>query len=426
MKIPTNRGQAIFFAAIFFFAISLTTAFGVVIPVQNGILATRALARGNQSFFTAEAAAQDVSYRLMNGLSVDAVETLALGGASATATTTTTANGKEVTSAGADDNFVRKSKTELVSGDGVAFYYGMQVGNGGIILENSSSISGNLYSNGTIKGAGGNLIRGTVVSAGPAGRIEGVHATSSAYAHTIIDADIDGDAYYQIISGTTVEGTSNSGSVDQAVTTLPISDAQIANWEADAIAGGVITSPCPYKIDDDTTIGPKKIACDMEISGTGYTLTLDGSVWVAGTLTIKNSPTIKVASSVGGASVALIADNPANRTTSSKISSDNSAIFEGSGSIGSFVLLLSQNRSAEDGGNETAINFANSAQGELLAYAGHGEILMQNSVSLKEVSAYRIRLKNSAKVIYETGLADLIFTSGPSGGYTLDSWKEVE
>jgi hypothetical protein len=164
----------------------------------------------------------------------------------------------------------------------------------------------------------------------------------------------------------------------------------------------------------------------LEISGTGYTVTLAGHLWVAGNATIKNSPTIKAASALGGTSVALIADNPANRATGSKIESDNSAVFEGSGSPGSYVLLLSQNRSAEDGGSEVAIKLANSARGALLAYAGHGEILLQNSVSLREVTAWRIRLKNSAEVIYETGLANLIFTTGPSGGYVFDSWREIE
>jgi len=426
MKIQTNRGQAIFFAAIFFLAISLTMVLGVVTPVENGVLAARALARGNQSFFAAEAAAQDVSYRLMNGLAVGAVETLTLGNASATATTTTTASGKEVTSAGTDDNFVRKSITKLTSGNGAAFYYGVQAGDGGTVLENSSSVAGNLYANGTVVGAGGNLITGTVVSAGSGGKIEGVLTTASAYAHTIKNSTIGGDAYYQTISGSTVHGASHSGSADQTTTTLPISDAQITQWENDAAAGGTITSPCPYKITANTTIGPKKIACDMEISGTGYTLTLTGPLWITGNLTIKNSPTIKITSSLGGASVALVADNPANRTTSSQVNSDNSAVFEGSGSIGSFVLLASQNRSAENGGSEEAITFANGTSGAILAYAGHGEILMQNSVKLKEVTAYRIHLKNTAQVIYESGLANLLFTAGPSGGYTLGGWKEVE
>ena len=421
-----SGGQALFISAIFFLVISLTVALGVATPVLNQVEAVRAISRGGEALYGAEGAAQAVLYRHIKGMPVDSAETIQYAGGSATANTTSVFDGKEIVTVGDNGNFIRKSKAHLLLGSGASFNYGTQSGEGGIILENSWSIVGNVYSEGPIDGAGDNVIKGDVVSAGPSGRIEGVHATSSAYAHTIEDSRIDKDAYYQTISDTTVLGTLHPGSPDQATTTLPIPDAQIAEWEADAEAGGVISAPCPYKITETATIGSKKIACDMEISGTGYTLTLTGSLWVVGDLIIKNSPTIKIASSRGGASIALIADNPANRTTGSKIDSDNSAVFEGSGTSGSFVLLLSQNQSAEDGGDETAIKFANGTRGALLAYAGHGEILMQNSVKLREVTAYRIRLKNSAEVIYETGLANLIFTAGPSGGDVFDKWREVE
>ncbi len=428
MKIPTNRGQAIFFAAFFFLALSLVMTLGVSLLVESGLSSTRALARGNQSFFAAEAAAQDVSYRLMNGLSVGAVETLALGGASATATTTTTANGKEVASAGTNDNFVRTSKTALRNGSGAAFYYGVQAGAGGVILENTSSISGNLFSSGVVTGSGSNLIKGTVVSAGPSGKIEGVHATSSAYARIIKDSTIDKNAYYQTISGTSVGGTSYPGSADQATSTLPISDAQIAQWESDAAAGGTVSSPCPYKITANTTLGPKKINCDLEITN-DLTVTLGGALWVVGNITIKNNAIIKLGSSLGAQSAVMIADNPSDQSNSSKISIKNSVIFQGSGTDGSYVMLVSQNNRAEQGGSgsgEEAIKVEDSASGKMLLYAGHGEILVKNSVSLKEATGYRIRLQNTAQVIYETGLANLLFTAGPSGGYTIDSWKETE
>lgn len=425
-QLTTNRGQALFIAAIFFLIISLTIVVGVVTPVINHVESARATLRGAQSLYAAEGVSQDVLYRLAKNMPVDAAETITYGAGSATATTTTVFDGKEIVSGGNRDGFLRKNKVHLTTGSGVSFNFGLQSGEGGIVLENQSSVAGSVYSNGPVVGSERNLIKGDVVSAGQSGRVHGVHATSSAYAHTIEDSTIDKDAYYQSIADTTVLGVLYPGSPDQATTTLPISDAQIAKWEADAEAGGTISSPCPYKITDAATLGPKKIACDLEISGTNYTLTLAGHMWVTGDITIKNNPTLKVAPSLGGASVALIADNPANRTTSSKIESDNSAVFEGSGSAGSFVLLLSQNRSAEDGGSETAINIANKAGGALLAYAGHGEILLQNTVMLKEVTAYKIHLKNSAEVHYESGLVSTLFTSGPGGGYEFDGWREIE
>lgn len=418
-------GQALFIAALFFLAISLTVGLGVTHPVLNQVASARAETRGTEAFYAAEGVSEDVTYRLLKGTSVDTTETIDYGGFRATATTTIVFDGKEVDAAGNREGFVRKNKMRLIEGDGASFPYGTEVGAGGLVLENSSSVAGSVYSNGPILGSGSNLIQGDVVSAGPSGRIEGVHATSSAHAHAIEDSTIDKDAYYQTISNTTVLGALHPGSADQATTTLAISDAQIAEWESDAAAGGTISSPCPYEIDDDITIGPKKIACDLEITGSP-TVTLGGALWVTGNITVKNTATVRVASTLGGKSVPVIADKQSNQTTSSTISLENSVAFEGSGSPNSFVLMLSQNKGAQEGGDEKAITVKNSVDGALLVYAGHGEIQLENSIKVKEVSAYRIRLKNFAEVRYETGLASLVFTAGPTGGYTLGKWRETE
>ena len=58
----------------------------------------------------------------------------------------------------------------------------------------------------------------------------------------------------------------------------------------------------------------------------------------------------------------------------------------------------------------------NSASGDILVYASHGEVHLKNSVSLEEVSAYKIRLSNSAQVIYKTGLANLLFLPARPAG----------
>ncbi len=420
-----SQGQAIILAAILFMVISLTIGLGVTSPVINQVESIRSIERGAQSLYAAEGVSQDVVYRVMKGISVDAVENLAVGTAVGTATTTTVLGGMEVISAGVSDRYTRKSKAKIATGVGATFNYGMQSGEGGVILENSSSVSGNVYSNGSVDGAGSNLIKGSIVSAGPTGLIDGIHATSSAFAHTIQNSIVDGDAYYVSKVDTTVSGTLHPGSADQATSSLPIADSLISDWESDASAGGTISTPCPYVIDDDVTIGPKKINCDLEISGSP-TVTLTGALWVSGNITVKNTPTIKVSSSLGASSVPIIADKTSDQTTSSKIMLENSATFDGSGSAGSYVLMISQNKSAETGGTEKAINARNSVTGKLLVYAGHGEILLENSIQVKEVTAWRIRLQNSAEVIYETGLANLLFTSGPAGGYTLNGWREVE
>ena len=121
--------------------------------------------------------------------------------------------------------------------------------------------------------------------------------------------------------------------------------------------------------------------------------------------------------SLGAQNVAIIADNPSDQINSSIISIKNTATFRDSGTLGSFIFLISQNKSAEVGGSVEAFSLSNSASA-LIAYAAHGLIPLTNNVSLKEVTAYKIILRNSANVTYDTGLPSSVFESGPGGSWS--------
>ena len=191
------------------------------------------------------------------------------------------------------------------------------------------------------------------------------------------------------------------------------------------MAGGFHSSPCPYSVSGAVSIGPKKINCDLNIDGTDE-VTLNGNVWVSGNINFSNSAILRINPSLGDKTVVMVADKETNRSSSGEISLANSSQFFGSGSIKSYILLISHNNSAEMGGGNSAINVANSANGKVLLYAPHGTINLSNSISVKEASAYKIQLNNSASVLYETGIANLLFTAGPSGGYSIDSWQETQ
>lgn len=427
-KTNPESGQAMMVAVLLFVTVSVVIIFGLASPVLKHQRVVSQAHLSGQSYFLAEAGVEDVVYRLKNGQPVDAAETLTLDGYSVTTLTADTPDGKEIIATGNVKDAIRKVKTSVTLGSGVSFHFGVQSGEGGLIMENTSSISGNVYSNGPVSGSGptNNTIRGGVVSAGPEGIISNLYATSSAFAHTIDNSRIDGDAYYEDIVNPNVGGTLYPGSPDLSPAPLPIPDSQIEEWKQAALDGGTISSPCPYKITDETTLGPTKIACDLEISGNNYAVTLTGPVWVEGDVTIFNSPTIRIDPSFGNKGVPIVAHNPLSPDTSGKIDLQNSAIFEGSGEFGSHVMLVSQNQSAESGGNEVAITVRNTITGDLLVYAGHGQIVLENNINLKEVTGYKIRLKNTAEVIYETGIANLVFDSGPSGSYDILSWRETE
>lgn len=420
----TNGGQAMIIAVMFFLAGSLMILTGVSSPVLKDIKIIRNLEKSKQSVSLSEGAVEDVVYRIKNGFNFSDTESITLNGVTATATTAVISGKKEITAVGGKNNIIRAIKAVLTQESEASFNYGIQAGDGGVVLRDSAFISGNVYSNGSVTGSNSNIVSGDVISAGPSGLIDGVHATSSGYAHTITDSTLDVNAYYQSISNTTVGGTSFPGSADQPTNTMPISDSLITQWETNAQAGGVINSPCPYKIESDETIGPVKINCDLKISGSPV-VTLSGTIWVAGDIEIEDSPTIRVSPSLGGNSVAMIADNPSDRIESSEVKIKNNSTFLSSGFDGSYILVISQNNDAENGGSGKAIEVQNEAIGDLLVYASHGKILIHNNVNLKEVTGYKIEARNNAKVIYETGVSNLLFTSDLSSGFNINNWLEI-
>ena len=122
--------------------------------------------------------------------------------------------------------------------------------------------------------------------------------------------------------------------------------------------------------------------------------------------------------------MAFISDNPSDRTTGSVISLGQSTNFQGSGAANSYVFMISQNNSAETGGSVQAITLGQSSNA-LVAYASHGLISLSQSVSVSEVTAYKIALTQTANVQYDKGLPNLAFSAGPSGGYNILYWQEV-
>lgn len=341
----------------------------------------------------------------------------------------------------------------------VSFVYGVHVGGGGLLMENSSQVIGNVYSHGNVEMRNTSSVTGDVLAAldsrifgdpvisGAARANEisdasiGKNASSTtsisnsaisghAYADTITGSDITKNAYYQTsISGSTVGGSTFPGTAAPGQLPeipLAITDTQIDDWETVAASGGVHTSPCPYEITSGTVdLGPIKINCDFTVSGTAI-VNINGPIWVNGSLDVKNSAQVKLSASYGTDSEVIIADLPSNRLTSSQIIVQNSGQILGSGSSGSYIMVISRNNSAELGGGEAAIQPRNTTVGAIY-YAPHGKILIENSTSLKEAEAYLIHMRNSSTLTYESGLADSAFTAGPGASWVIvkGTWRET-
>jgi hypothetical protein len=423
---PTNNGQAIMMFVTFFVFISLAIIFGSVGPLLKDIEVNKNSINSTKSFFTAESGTEDVYYRLKNGLQVSNIETVSLNNASTTILISDiNSSEKEIVSMGDVLSSNRKMKTTLNIASGTSFNYGVQVGAGGLSLKSAASVNGNVYSNGSITGDYLNLIAGDAISAGSTGSIYQINPTGSAYANSISSSNVLGDAYYQTITNTNVGGTSYPGSSNLPTISMPITDATIDQWKAEAEAGGVINT-CPYNITSNVTLGPVKINCKLKISG-GYAVTLTGNVWVVGKIEIKNTATIQVSPSLGSASAVMIADDPADRTEGSSVEIKNITQFNGSGQAGSYVMMVSMNNSAETmQGGETAMDIKNSVSGDLILYAPHGDVKIRNGVNLKGLAAYAAEIKNLSVVNYESGLMSLLFSSGPGGSWNIKDWKEIK
>lgn len=415
-----KRGAAIMTAVLFFLLISTTIVLGVGGPVYEEVKFSRNILDSKESFFLSESGQEDVIYRLKNGMNVSQFEDLTIGSSTVRTTVVDDSGFKIILSSATSSDLVRKVQTRLILGEGFSFNYGVQVGDGGLYMKNSSSVSGNVFSSGPITAVNTPIINGDAISSGVNGLIEDMEITGNAYAHTIIDSEIGGDAHYQVISGSSVLGTMYPNSPDQATSSLPIPYSKIEEWKTEASAGGTSTN---CTITTSQTIGPKKYNCSTLTIQNTPTITLAGPIWVSGNLEVSNSVVLQISGSLGQNSVAIIADNESNRLTSSKIKITNSATFLGPNN--NYILLVSMNNSAENGGGEEAIELKNSATGDVLVYAPYGEINLENNINITEVTGYKVSVENNAEIIYESGLVNLLFSSGPSGGYSLDSWLEV-
>ena len=200
---------------------------------------------------------------------------------------------------------------------------------------------------------------------------------------------------------------------------LPISDGVIQDWKDAATAGGTCAPPVCDASGNLTiagssivTLGPQKITGDLIVQNSGQ-LIVSGTLWVAGTISFSNTCNVHLASDYGALSGVIV--------TSDTIDVKNSCTFAGSGQAGSYIMLLSDKNAL----TSDVIQVNNSSSG-IIYYANKGRIRFQNTAAAKEATAYGVDLDNSATLTYESGLANVNFSSGPSGGYAVKQWHEVQ
>ncbi|MEK7069239.1 MAG: hypothetical protein AAB945_00395, partial [Patescibacteria group bacterium] len=174
-KINNQSGAAMLLAIISFLFISLAIISGLVSPSVREFRNTNVNFSSKQSYFLAESGSEDAIYRIIKNMAISESEIVTLDSNSATTTITSINNStKQIVSLGDVLNHQRKTNVTLSTSVGVSFKYGIQVGNGGLEMSNSSKVIGNAYSNGNIIGTNSARIQGTAIIGGPTGIIEGM------------------------------------------------------------------------------------------------------------------------------------------------------------------------------------------------------------------------------------------------------------
>jgi hypothetical protein len=254
-------------------------------------------------------------------------------------------------------------------------------------------------------------------------QIDSVNVTGTAKANTIKNSAVGKDAYYQTIISSTVSGTSFPGSTDPPVLSMPISDAIISGWKADALAGGTITGNCPGAAGCSLAMGPKRINGNLSID-IGDTLTLTGIVHVTGNFIPGNNSFVVCDASFGAKGCLLVVDG--------FVDVSNNVTFSGSGNPQSFVLVLSDVADCKGGVQQawcapqnSAVYIANNATGAIF-YATDSQIYLNNGVEVTSVIGYKLHLANGAIITYNTNLSDIDFSSSPDSGWKINDWKEIQ
>lgn len=235
----------------------------------------------------------------------------------------------------------------------------------------------------------------------------GTGSTGDAYSHTVNNSTIRGTNYCQ--TGTGNNKSCNTTLADPVEIGMPISDQNIQDWKDAAAAGGVTNGN--YSLSGSNgSLGPRKISGDLMVQNNA-TLTVNGTIWVTGNVNISNNATVQLASGYGSSEGVIIVDGT--------VSIGNNANFYGSGTSGSYVMILTTSNSSG------AINLQNNA-GAVILYAANGTINVSNNAGARSITGYMISLSNNAVITYDSGLANSNFSSGPSGSWNVSSWKESQ
>lgn len=446
-----NKGQVLILSLIFMLIILVLTGLLLGFVFQN-VNATRRAVAKEQAIQLADAGVDKAVYELNQtaGVYVGETGTALATGEFDVAVATISGSVREVTATGyvpskLNPRATRQVKVQVaISTTQANFFYGVQVGDGGLIMDNNSTINGNVYSNGPVDGGSGAVITGDVFSAGASGRIfdrlqivlnahahqidslvtvggsafgqtvDNITVAGNVFMNAISNCTVGGNAFYTTKIACTITGTENTpypGESDPPPISLPITGNQIVEFKAEAEAGGTITGNYTVPINQTYTLGPKKITGNLVINQNAK-LVLTGTVWIEGSITTANNSTVQLDPAYGNNSEVVVSDSVIDIVNNTQfIKAD----------VNSYIMMLTTRP------GDQSFRVANNSNA-LIAYASAGEVIVLQNAILREVTGWKIRLNENAEVTYESGLANVNFSGGPGGSWRIlrGTWREIK
>lgn len=233
----------------------------------------------------------------------------------------------------------------------------------------------------------------------------GVVIGGDAHANTLRDLSIGKAAFYQVSENITAQSYFPN-STDPVPLSMPLSSAVISQWKNEAenlaVTTGNITT-CPASLRG-------KYLGNVTLPNNCTVTIVDGPVWIAGSLTLSGGNIVKLSSDYQSTSGYLIVDQ--------QVILNNNNSIQGSGSAGSYLVLISEFNSRDDPEQKYAVDVQNNGNTGIV-YANLGTIRISNNNNMTEVTGWRLQLENNVVINYDQGLATTFFSSGPSGSFTI-------
>jgi len=254
---------------------------------------------------------------------------------------------------------------------------------------------------------------------------DGSTADGDVSAHNISDCTIGGDADYNISTNCSIGGSETSPTIpptDPSYLVYPISESNIDTWKAEAIANGVISVGDLYLSDGDS-IGPGVVEGDLYMTA-GGSFSLEGTVYVKGNMDISGNADFGLGLSYGSdGSGAIISDGWINL--------ENNVAINYPRTNNGHMMMLSLAECDQYYGFTTCtpsgygINISNNVAVDILV-APYGTIRLNNNITAISLVGDQLSLNNNIELNYEQGLTNMNFSSGPSGSWSIESWREIE